>query len=107
MRSLILVLFFSFLISPVYIHAQADKKQREYDRKKEIQKKEAEKKYFEAIKNNYKMQTPEVRKQMKRSFKESRRIAENRKQFFIIRWYNNIFNKRRMIEHQNNKRQKA
>lgn len=107
MRSFKIIIILTFLIAPFFVHAQADKRQRQYEQKKEAQKKEAEKKYFEAVKQNYKMQSPEVRKQMKRSFKESRRLAENRQRFFLLRWYDNIFNKRRMKEHKDNYRQKA
>jgi hypothetical protein len=107
MRFIVFIIFLSFFFAPSFVHAQSDKKQREYDKKRELKKKEAEQKYFEAVKQHYKSQSPEVRKQMKKQFKESRRIAENRKKFFLTRWYNNIFNKRKVKKHQENNNQKA
>ena len=53
----------------------------------EERKKEAEKQYEEAMKENYKQQTKATRKRMKQHGNQAQRYNENKKEFFIKRWF--------------------
>ena len=92
------------LIMPVMSFAQssrnAEKRQKKLEKLKEQRKKEEEKKYEEAVKENYKMQSPATKKMMKQTFKKSIKLSENSSSFFLKRWYDNIFNKRKMKQNQ-------
>lgn len=77
---------------------KAEQMQKRYEKKQEEQKREAEKKYRAALKEHYKMQSPSTRRSMKKNFRSSMRDSENKQEFFIKRWYHNLFNKRKMKE---------
>ena len=106
MKIFVVILMFLCISVPAFIYAQnsnnADKKQKEYEKKQEEKTKEADKKYQEAVKKQYQMQSPSTRKKMKKHFKEMQKAANNKKDFFLKRWFNNVFHKRKMKENRNN-----
>lgn len=89
---LILILFFIFLVTgsgcKKYRIIQQDKKvQREALKRQKEKEKEQMKKYQEAVKRHASIQDKKTRKAMKKEYKKSRRLKENRKEFFLKRWF--------------------
>jgi hypothetical protein len=107
MKFLIRLIIISILILPATSFAQsnkrAEKREKQLEKLKEQRKKEAEKNYEKALRDHYNSQSPETKKMMKETFRKSMRQSENRDRFFLKRWYDNIFNKRKMKENQQNK----
>jgi hypothetical protein len=97
-KIIVLLLFLIPLIVPGQSRRTDKQKEKYLERLKEDRRKEAEKQYQEAVKSHYKMQSKETRKMMKQTFKKSQR--EGKAKFFLKRWYDNIFNKRKMKERQ-------
>ena len=65
----------------------AEKKLRALEKKKMQNEKEADDMYRTAIKKHMKSQTKAVRKRMKGSYAKSDRINDNKREFFLIRWF--------------------
>ena len=95
-RLLIISLLFSFTFSTVGCRNMVIKHKRRKDARqieKEKRKKEAEAqaKYEEKVAYQASIQTPETRKRMKAQYKKSEKYHSHRKEFFLKRWWNNIF----------------
>lgn len=63
------------------------KMEREVIKKQKEKEKEQLKKYQEAVKRHASIQDKKTRKAMKKEYKKSRRLKENRKEFFMKRWF--------------------
>ncbi len=63
------------------------KMQREVVKKQKEKEAEHLKKYQEAVKRHASIQDKKTRKMMKKEYKKSRRLKENRKEFFLKRWF--------------------
>jgi len=68
---------------------------RKIERNKEQREKEAMAEYQARVERQGSIQTPETRKRMKAQFKESERYHSHRKDFFLKRWWNSLFGKKR------------
>ncbi len=104
-----LIIHCSLLIAfmlPLLLSGQSRKtprqKEQYLEKLKAERKKEAEEKYKEALKNHYNMQSKETKKMMKSTFRKSQN--EGKSKFFLKRWYDNIFRKRKMKENKQNGR---
>lgn len=64
------------------------------ERQEEKRERQAEK-YEEARERHMEIQTKETKKRMKKMQKKSERYNYNEKKFFLVRWWEKIFNKRR------------
>jgi len=65
-----------------------EKKRHKQNEKLVDERKEEEtKQYEDAVKQHYKNQTRKTRKRMKSSARKSRRLNENKKEFFLKRWF--------------------
>ncbi len=60
---------------------------REIERKKKEREKEAIAKYQEAIKHQASIQSPSTKRAMKQRYKQADRHNNNRKEFFLKRWF--------------------
>ena len=107
MKSIFKLLIISFLILPIVSFAQSsrkvEKREKQLEQLKEQRKQEEERNYEKAIRDHYNQQSPETKKMMKGTFKQSMRQSENRKKFFLHRWYDNLFHKRQIRENRQNK----
>jgi len=85
-------MFFLLLALPVFVLAQesspqATKAQKKAEAKKQEQLSNEKKAEIEGKKMHQAIQTPEVRKRMKKSAKEADRWNTGRRKFFLIRWF--------------------
>lgn len=64
-----------------------DKRQEQLDKQETDKKKKAAKETEEKKKRHYDMQTKEVQKRIKRTQKKSKRYNDNKKEFFLKRWF--------------------
>lgn len=89
----LLLTFFAGTISaqqagaPPLNQGPVNKKQAKADKKKEEQKKKEEKAHQKALDRHLKIQTKDTRKRMKASKKKSKRLNENKREFFMVRWF--------------------
>ena len=87
-------IIFVLFVHPTLTFAQSsDKKQEEYDKKREKQiqnLKDAEEK---ALKEHYKMQSPEVRKRMRKSKRQAKRNNPRTHKWYHKIWYG-VFRKK-------------
>lgn len=85
------ILFLLLFLMPLFAISQtesAEKKQRKLERLTAQKDQKALKDYQKAIKRHHKIQGKGTRKQMKKSLKQSKRIASGpRKEFFLKRWF--------------------
>lgn len=91
----VLFLISIFLLNnPAFIIAQtAEKKQEEYDNKREKQLQDLKKAEKEALKKHYKMQSPEVRKRMRQSKRQSKRNNPRTHKWYHKIWYGTFHKK--------------
>jgi len=66
---------------------QEEKRRKELAKEQERRELEAQAAYEEAVQRHYDMQTKETRKEMKQNMKKSIAWKENKKPFFLIRWF--------------------
>ena len=81
------IILITILILPLVSFAQDSKKEREIARMKEYRERETFKAYKKAVKRQWKMQTPEVRKRMRKDLRKAKKINYHRKDFFLKRWF--------------------
>jgi len=78
---------------PIPTHGKAKKAYEQQQKQQKAMAKEAEKAYRDAITRHRSIQSPETRDRMERNLKETEKRYNNKKEFFVIRWFqpaNNI-----------------
>lgn len=63
------------------------KRQEQLDKQEEVKKREGEKAHQEGIEQHMRIQTKETRKRMKKNKRKSKRVNDNRNEFFLKRWF--------------------
>ena len=88
-KKLFLISFFSFfLITPVVVFSQsASKQEKKIEKMKEKRMEEDLKLYQKAIKRHNKIQSKDTQKRMKKDRKHAFRHNENKREFFLKRWF--------------------
>jgi Flp pilus assembly protein TadB len=81
------ILLLTILILPLASFAQDSKKDREIERMKEYRQRETFKAYKKAVKRQWKIQSPEVRKKMRADLRKAKKYNYHRKDFFLKRWF--------------------
>ncbi|MCK5846083.1 MAG: hypothetical protein KAG84_01480 [Bacteroidales bacterium] len=99
-KILIFSLIFSISLGTIGCRSMRIKHKRKRDaRQMERQKKEKEQEamaeYQAKVQRQSNIQTPETKKRMKAQFKKSERYQSHRKEFFLKRWWKNIFGSKR------------
>ena len=80
--------FLLFLVSPVVVFSQsASKQEKKIERMKEKRMEEDLKLYQKAIKRHQKIQSKDTRKRMKKDRKQAFRHNDNKREFFLKRWF--------------------
>lgn len=83
-----LLLLVSLVSCGIFRKQDAAEKQMKKNEKLQRKKaKEADKMYRKAIKKHMKIQQKSVRKKMKKSYGRSGRVNDNRREFFLVRWF--------------------
>ena len=85
------ILLLCFLL-PLFSLAQDEspavkKRKKQLEKQEMAKRKESEQTRNEALEKHMRIQTKEVQKRMKKNKKKSNRINNNRKKFFLIRWF--------------------
>ncbi|MDP4267498.1 MAG: hypothetical protein Q8880_08700 [Bacteroidota bacterium] len=78
---------FPFLSFSQGLPKEAQKQQKAIDEKKKAREKENQKIYKAALKKQQKIQTKETRKRMKEMNAKANRVNENKREFFLKRWF--------------------
>lgn len=89
------IVFIFISVISMNVHAQSQRRvektvqrQKEKLEKDKQEKKKQNEKEMEAIKKaHFEMQTKDVQKRMKKNKRKSKRVNENKKQFFLKRWF--------------------
>jgi hypothetical protein len=84
------------------IYAQSEpksvtKRKKQLERQEEDKKKRGEKAHEKGIEKHKKIQTKETRKRMKQSQKKSNRVNNNRKEFFLKRWFSANYSEKKIF----------
>ncbi len=94
--SLIILMPLSFSCSSTAKMKRQEKRRHKKNEKLvEERQKEAEKQYEEAMKRHWKNQTTDTKKRMKNTAKQSEGFKDGKREFFLARWWKNIFGGRK------------
>ena len=66
---------------------QENQRRKDLEKEKAQREKESQQAYEDAIKRHYEMQDKETQKMMKKTARKSARVNENRREFFLKRWF--------------------
>lgn len=69
------------------VQKTVDKRQEQLDKQEADKKKKAQQELEEKKKRHYEMQTKEVQKRIKKTQKRSKRYNDNKREFFVKRWF--------------------
>ena len=83
----ILALGFSVIAFSQEDSKAVTKRKAQLEKQEEKKKKMGEKAHDDSVKKHQKIQTKETRKRMKKNKKKSKRVNDNRKEFFLKRWF--------------------
>lgn len=99
---IVFILFISLIISVTHTSCAlfkkqdpADKQMKVLEKKQRQKEKEAQKIYKKAIKKHMGMQSKNTRKMMKRGYGRADRVNDNKRDFFLKRWFQSGLKKKR------------